>query len=838
MQKLLSTIMPAVAVCILTLIQGVSVFAADQVSAAPDSVDGARFSSSVLPLLQTHCFRCHGKAGPDGLIRLEGLSIDLVKDRAAAEHWHEVRNALHRGSMPPADEAILLEADRETIVNWIDSEIKRTSNLLRDRTGRVVMRRLNRAEYHHTMTDLLGLELDYARDLPPDAISEDGFRNDGQSLQMSPILLEYYLETARRALDRVIVSGPAPEVYRHEFTASNVKQWLGKPHYANRLGRQQQFLAKIEKDYPEQGDFLVRVKLTAELKPNVGFPLLEVSVGYRPDTKILFREFPVVEITSSEEQTFEFRGRIEDFPLPVRGQGKYPGLVIQVRNVYDNGSPLPKGDDDKEKGMSFPEEPELPTLVIQSVEFVGPWFDQWPPERHRRILLSTDNQVAAADELVAVAEQQVASESDKLAQAEDALAFRVLQRFVPLAYRRRVEAAEIDSLVAFFRSLRQDYPSFEDAMRETLAMVLISPDFLFMVEPLVETAGNQRRQLDDWELASRLSYFLWSTMPDEPLRDLAAADKLNDPSVLSAQIERMLADPRSSRLINQFTEQWLHLDVVDRVAISRDYHPKFDDRLKSEMRGETEAFLGELVRSDENALNLLSSSFTMLNEPLARHYSIEGVYGQSFRRFELTPDQHRGGLLGHASILLSNSTGDDSHPVRRAVWIRDRLLNDPPAPPPADVPSLEAADPEFHKLSIREQLIVHRKKEACNSCHQNIDPWGIALENFDAVGLWRDKIRRKVGKGFETRAVVASDVLPGGVELSSVEALKDHLINHRKMDFANSLVTRLLTYALGRRLELSDQEAIDQLTAQFAADDYPMRRLIHQVVSSSPFQTK
>lgn len=795
------------ALAAITLLNAVTVSleAVDQTT-VPD------FKTDVLPILRSHCVRCHGPKKQESRIRLDNLSTDLINDRAAAENWHEVLNVLNAGEMPPEKEIQLSAQQRETLTRWASATIKKAVEARRSTDGRVVMRRLNRVEYQNTMTDLLGMEMNYTRDLPPDGVSSDGFKNDGGSLQMSALQLEYYLETARRALDRVIVSGPTPKVYDYEFKASNVKGWLGKPEFSNRLGRQQEFLAKMVKDYPEEGDFLVRVKLTAELKANVGYPLLEVSVGYRPDTKILFREFDLVEIASPDKQTFEFRGRIEDFPLPVRGQGKYPGLVVRVRNVYDDGSPLPKGKGEKKRGTVYPVEPHLPTLMIQSVEFHGPVNDQWPPPLHRQILF--DSPSREEDEPAYVAE--------------------VLKRFMTRAYRRTVDDAEVGKMLDFFKAIRPEFPTFEEAIRETLAMVLIRPDFLYLMEP----AGNEKRTIGDWELASRLSYFLWSTMPDERLMELAGVGKLREPAVLLAKVDRMIDDPRSSRFVEQFTEQWLNLNVVDSVAVSRDYYPKFDDRLKEDMRGETRQFFAELVRNNLSALNMLSSDFTMLNEPLAKHYGIEGVLGRGFRRVPLKPEQHRGGLLGQASVLLSNSTGSDSHAVRRAVWIRDRLLNDPPDSPPPDTPSLDEADAKFFKLSIREQLEIHRGKDSCARCHRSIDPWGIALENFDAVGLWRDEIRRKSGKKFETQPVKAMDVLPGGQMLDGVDNLKKYLVTEQKDEFARSLVVRLLTYAVGRKLELGDQETIDELTDKFASDDYRLRGLIHKVVTSTPFLTK
>lgn len=785
------------------------VLCAASIASGAESATMPQFERDVLPILRAHCIRCHGPEKQESQVRLDKLSTDMIHDRAAAETWHEVLHALNAGEMPPAKEKPLSAAERTTLTTWISDSIKRAVDARRDSDGRVVLRRLNRTEYQNTMTDLLGLEMDYARDLPPDPVSADGFLNDGRSLQMTSLQWEYYLQSARRALDRVIVVGPAPKKHRYEFTKSNVGGWLDNPEQSNRLTRQQQFLVKMVDDYPEEGEFVVRVKLSAELKADFGFPLLEVSVGYRPDTKILLREFDLVEITSADEQTLEFRGRIENYPLPVRGQGKFPGLVVRVRNAYTDGSPLPKATKDKKNVTTYPAEPHLPSLLIKSVEFEGPVFDRWPPELHRRIMF--DSPLREKDEA--------------------GYAAAVLEPFMRRAYRRPVGKAEVTKMVDFYRSIRATFPTPEETMRETLAMVLIQPEFFYLVEP----AGDKKRRVDDWELASRLSYFLWSTMPDARLFELAAKGTLHQPEVLNKEVERLLSDKRSARFVEQFTEQWLQLQVVDAVAVSRKQYPGFDDTLKVDMRSETTALVAELVRHDLSAMNLISSDFTMLNERLAKHYGMTGVLGNKFRRVALKPEQHRGGLLGQAAILLSNSTGVDSHPVRRAVWIRDRLLNDPPAPPPPDVPSLDEADPSFLKLSVREQLEVHRKKEACASCHRNIDPWGITLENFDAVGRWRDDVIRPSGGKLP---VNASDVLPTGRRLAGADGLREYLTNDRKDDFTRSLIARLLTFALGRQLELSDQRTIDDLNISFSADGYRMRRLIHAIVQSEPFHTK
>jgi hypothetical protein len=610
-------------------------------------------------------------------------------------------------------------------------------------------------------------------------------------------------------MERVLEFGEAPQVFKHEFAESRNDKWISQAVKSNRLGRQQEFLAKM-KDYPDSGEFLVRVKLSAELLPNIGFPLLEVSVGYCPDTQILVKEFELVEVSQSEEQVFEFRGRLEDFPLPVRGQGKYPGLVVRVRNVYDDGSNLPQEQKDEKKQKFYPDEPNLPKLLIQSVSFEGPIFDQWPPATHREILfeslLQDDNEAAYVKE--------------------------VLSRFMTRAFRRPVELDELQRFIEHYDSIRPDFPSQSEALQETLALVLIQPEFLYLMEP----ASDERRSINGWEMASRLSYFLWSTMPDEKLFKLAASGELLEEGILAAEVDRMLSDSRASRFVEQFTNQWLQLERLESVAVDPKRYPKVDKQLKQALRLETQTFFSTILADNLSALQFLDSDFVMLNERLARHYGVPNVVGNGMRPVKHLPEHHRGGLLGQGSILLGNSTGSDSHPIRRAVWIRDRLLNDPPAPPPPDVPSLEEADPKFRERSIREQLEIHRKKAACANCHQNLDPWGIALENYDAVGLWREGSEpAQDGQEIPAQAV---NRLPGGIELTSVESLKRHLLEQRTDDFSRSLVVHMLTYALGRPVQLTDRDTVSDLTSAFKADNYQLRDLITHLVLSAPFKTK
>jgi hypothetical protein len=321
-------------------------------------------------------------------------------------------------------------------------------------------------------------------------------------------------------------------------------------------------------------------------------------------------------------------------------------------------------------------------------------------------------------------------------------------------------------------------------------------------------------------------------MPDEELSALADSGRLLEGSVLQRQFERMLKDSKSDRFAKEFCDQWLDLEGVDRVAINPQYYRNFDNRLKPYMVEETRAFFVEILRSNTSALQFLDADFTMLNASLAKHYGLSGPKSQRFERVSLKGTSRPGGVLGHASTHLAGSDGADSHPIKRAVWIRERLLHDPPNPPPPDVPSVEKSVPNFEKLSIREQLIVHRKKEACADCHRGIDPWGIALEGYDAIGLFREKTAR------QKKRVSSETILPGNHEISGLADLQKYMLNERREQFAKALVSKLLTYALGRSLKLEDEFLIEELNVDFEKDDYRLSGLMKNIVTSRPFLSR
>jgi mono/diheme cytochrome c family protein len=796
------------------------------------------FADEVRPLLETYCYSCHGPTLQSGNIRLDQLSENLVEDRRDAEIWRNSLNKLRRGEMPPAGLPQPSSEERDHAISVLQAVVDRAMEERRSTDGRTVLRRLNRTEYQNTMTDLLGYEMDYARDVPPDGMSRDGFRNNASSLRMTAVQLEYYLEAARKGLERVIVSGPPPIVsFRFNFTESNLDEWLLRAEQPkkNVIGRTDAFLGHMDPAYPEEGEFVVKLTVAAELKPGKGPPIMNVSVGYRPDTEILFRTMDAVELTSEEPQTFEFRGFMENFPQPFRGQSKYPGLVVRVTNTYDDGTPRPelqtREKEDGKKERYYADEPDYPKVRVEKVTLDGPIYDAWPPARHRRILFESELR-----------------ESDPTAYVGE-----VLEKFLTRAWRRPPEPSQVAEYVEFFDSQAETFPIFEERMRETLAMVLISPEFLYLLEP----ESEERRPLDAWELSSRLSYFLWSTMPDDELLMLSQTGELLNPDVLGSQVARMLQDERVSRFIDDFFGSWIYLEAMDKVAIDPIYYPGFNDNLKTQIREETRYFLQELLRDDLSATNIIDSNFLTLNETMARHYDIDGVSGSAFRRVAVDEASQRGGLLTQASMLMGNSTGEDSHPIKRAVWVRKRLLDDPPSPPPANVPELDSESPELAHLSVREQLRKHRQQESCASCHVDIDPWGVAFEHFDAIGQWRNDIRRlrerppvkpvgpeededqeEVPLEFDLLPVDAHETLPDGTEIRGVDDLRAYLLGPRRDDFARTIVSKLLAYSLGRSLEFTDQSEVDRLTTGFLANDMKLRSLVQEVVKNDLFRTK
>jgi hypothetical protein len=792
------------------------------------------FPPDVHAVLQKHCFACHGEKKQKGDIRLDTLSTDFLKDRAASEIWHDALDVVSIGEMPPEDEPRLSEQERGLLTSWIRRQMDAALAATKKEGTDIVMRRLNKDEYRYTMTDLLGMAGDYGERLPTDPLSSEGFANDGATLSMTGMQIETYLESARAALADVLIDGPKPErtetrvVDGSDKLDANSDLRFGKENVSDRgqiLDRTGVFTAVFGKDpverkkVPGKGRFTIRVKARAEFKPGQPAPIMRVVYGQKiPGSVPIHQEVGTLEITDAAAQVYEFSGLAQHFPYALE-TSPLAVQIVGVENILNDGQvklpPLVMVTEGKKKTKKYELDPDFPRIIVESVQFIGNDYPQWPPADHRRILF------AAANE------------------GTPEYAREVLRRFLSRAWRSPVSDADLAEYHAHFVELSQQM-SFVAAIRETLAVALSSPHFLYLVEPRLKKEADQ--PLNDHELATRLAYFLWSSMPDDALLDLAAKGTLKQPKVLAAQVERLLTDAKSQRFVEQFTTQWLDLGGLERVAVNPQYYPRFKDELKADMAGETKAFFGEILRTGSSALQFLDSDWTMLNAPLSKHYSLKGPQSQAFTRVSLTGTKHPGGLLGHASMHLTNSNGEDSHPIKRAVWIRERLLHDPPLPPPPNVPALPVEDPNFAKLSIREQMEIHRKDAACADCHRDIDAWGVALDHYDAVGLWRSIIRRPSGKTdkrgnpiFDRLPVDAKDILPGGVKLDGIESLKAYLMNERKDQFAHALVTKLLAFALGRSVAWTDEETVKHLTERFSASGYKLPALLADIVASEPF---
>jgi hypothetical protein len=505
---------------------------------------------------------------------------------------------------------------------------------------------------------------------------------------------------------------------------------------------------------------------------------------------------PIV-IDHTEERTYEIRVRMENVSVPNTGPLNNRNSTIVAAW---NSAPVIEG------------ESQPPLLTIESIEFENPYFETWPPKTHTDILFAN----GGLD--------------------EKAYAREVLRRFATRAFRAPLAAAELDQLVNYWTRSRENSNSLEASLRETLSVVLSSPRFLGLP---ASRARGAKAKLTDHELASRLSYFLWSTMPDEKLLQLAGEGKLHEPAELRAQVRRMIQDRRAWLFIEQFTEQWLELDRLQRVVVDTDSYPGYGLELAAAMRLEPIHFFGEVLRGDMSIFQFIDSDFTCVNDVLAAHYGISSITDPTFRKVKLDASLHRGGILTHAGILTGLSDGKDGHPIKRGVWLLRNLLDDPPPPPPPNVPELNREEPELKDLTIPQALAVHRNSAACMGCHRRIDPWGIAFEEYDAVGNWQRDGRGAMLREKRTQQPIDAETeLPSGAKINGLAALREELIRSKSDDFRRAMVRKLMAYALGRRLSPGDLATADALAPALRAREDRLSDLIELIVASEAFQSK
>ena len=743
----------------------------------------AEFERDIFPIMKDVCFGCHGNKRAKAELNLEAFASnpEFFKD---GRTWERVSEVLRHREMPPENKKHPTEDQRILLTEFIDKELAKfdcSNPNVPVNPGRVTLRRLNRNEYNNTIRDLFGVDYQPAVDFPNDEVGY-GFDNIGDVLSMSPILMEKYLRAAEEITAQAIRTDIPP--YPPEDTIRTKKWGTRSDDGAVRIendslwGLWREGSIDIRYPFRTDGEYQLQITAYATLAGPEP-PRMQVTLNGKP-----VKTFEVKE-TDEAPKTFVVNLK--------PGKGNRRISVAYLNNYVNNDSPDPALRGDR-------------NLFVRGTKMVGPLDAPQPklPESHSRVIVRQPNLTEVRD-----------------------VARKSLSQFAEKAFRRPVSKKEVNRLLSFVEMALADGGSFEEGMQLAVQAILVSPHFLFRWELDTRPSGDEpMRELTNWELASRLSYFLWSSMPDDELRRLAKRGELAKPEVMEAQIRRMIADPKADALVENFAGQWLQIRNLNGVTPDPGKFPTFDNRLRQAMKQETEMFFGALMREDRSVLELIDSDFTYLNERLAKHYGIDGVKGPKFQRVSLAKGSGRGGILTHASILTITSNPTRTSPVLRGKWILEQILGTPPPPPPPDVEELEENEEAITSGSLRERLEKHREKTECATCHSKMDPLGFALENFDGIGAWRD-----VDGPFP---IDSSGELPTGEEINGPDGLKNVLKSRET--FIRTLSENLLTFSLGRGLEYFDNCAVDEICRELKANDFRFSALLNGVVNSKPFR--
>lgn len=863
-------------------LSGSKVVATEQVSGTGNATPGRglqRYEKLIKPILKQACFDCHSEDSVEGNFRADQLDPDLVGGDNIA-WWLEVYSVLSKGEMPPPESSELSDADRALIVDWLSREIQAAEKLRKASGGRSSFRRLTRYEYDYALQDLLGVPWTFAADLPAEASEEDAFENNADSLHMSVKQVETYHQLALKALERITVRGERPpELYwsismnaafdrenglHAKEVESKKKKFKDEPeklakelerlnrpfeassnksHYVDletafkrqvdwdyhrakytfehsdtykpmpelgshvaiiRPGDRQALIVELGDKLPNQGTMRVRVRASRAEGADQRAPSLQLSFGFRAtdqggSKKRLSKHDVPIRAAYGQPEIYQW-----DIPLS----------EVEHRNSYRGEIEL-GGSPNCAEYISFTNstveqdgaETESPAVLIEYVEVTAPVYDQWPPQSHRRVFIDSENSLD-----------------------ESAYAREIFTNFMSRAWRRTPTSRDVDRKLQLFKRLRPSCIDFQETVVEVLATILTSPKFLYVLPGEQLASQSQvKDNLSQNELATRLSLFLWCSLPDKNLLDLASAGRLNDQEVLRQQVDRMLADPRATRFNQHFVGQWLRMQPLEFFRPTKG-DDGLDGALLESMKKEPIALFADMLQQDSSVFDLIDSDYLVINERLAEHYGISDVQGNHFRRVSTPNKLNRGGLLTQAGLLMMNSDGIDSHPIKRGVWLLTSLLNDPPPPPPAAVPEIDLTDPEIAKMTLKERIEDHRNQAACLSCHQKIDPWGVAFENYDALGRWRDQIDEKV--------VDAASVLPNDVSLDGIEGLKEYLIQDRSEQFVKATVEKIASFALGRQLALSDRAAVNEIAERVRESSDGIKTMVLSVVTSELFLSK
>ena len=787
--------------------------------AAAPAGDG--FAAHVKPFVEGHCSACHNAQLKQGELDLASL---LAPESLAThpEVWEKVVLRLKTGEMPPSPMKKPAEAELLAVTRAIEEELERAALLTPPDPGRVTARRLNRAEYDNTLRDLLGLELALADDFPPDD-SGYGFDNIGDVLSLSPALFERYVAAAERAA-RAAVFGLGdlpPTVTRHTPVSRRIKNRPDPLHEYDVTGLDLPNSVHVHKRFPAEGEYRVRVILGGQ-RPAGSAP---VTVGLYVDGKrVEAQSLDPETLASFANDRHDFAGMARDFTARIPAGEHWVAGTIE--RLYEGLPPDYAGPNPSTRVVKPLEFKPPPNATPERLAQAKKAFEERQKERVpanavrvNAVEIGGPYGVAKGPSPESRARLYACGHTD--GRHNGSCEKTILRGLARRAFRRPPSEAEVATFVRLAKDGRKNGGRFEDGLALALQAMLVSPDFLFRIE------GDRAGVLTPHELASRLSYFLWSSMPDEELQGAADRGALREPQALEAQVRRMLRDPKAAALVWNFGGQWLQFRALESSKPDLDRFPEFDDYLRFSMRRETELLFEGIVREDKSVLELLDAKYTFLNERLARHYGIAGVTGPEFRAVS-TAGLPRAGVLGHASVLTVSSYATRTSPVLRGKWILSNLLGAPPPDPPAGTPRLDEKT-VGKGASLRQQLEAHRTDATCAACHSRMDPLGFGLENYDAVGGWRDK-----DGGF---AIDASGALPDGRSFKGPGELASLLQGDREA-FALAFTSKLLTYGLGRGLERYDRPTVKAIAAQAAGDDYRFSRIVLEIVKSLPFQSR
>jgi hypothetical protein len=761
---------------------------------------GAADASKVQPFLKQHCLECHDADSQKGGLNLTVLKADFAT-KTNSDTWEKVFDRVESGEMPPKKKA--LEKDKAGFLAALGEQLHAAAAQRQQREGRVAMRRLTRAEYQNTIHDLLGIEVNVHELLPEDGLAH-GFDKLDAALTFSAVQMEKYLEAADLALDTAIGVGSQPRYFSQRFGVTNlIASWANNNQRTLESGAVAFFNSGYSptelRRFRAPAPGFYRVRLSAFGFQTAGKPqVLRVyggNFGQGGKTKLLGH----FEVPADKPTVVDFTAHLDSsndtFKVAPYGTISWQNTAATYAG---------------------------PGLAIEWIEIEGPLdAKEWPPASRKGLLGDASPDRGNAADLE-----------------------KILRQFAQRAFRRPVSTADTASYVKLATDRLAAGGKFDAALRVGLKALLVSPRFLMLDE--------KPGRLDDFALASRLSYFLWSTMPDAGLLDAAAKGDLGKPAELRAQVERMLNDPRSKRFTEDFTGQWLGLRNIEFTTPDARLYPEFDELLQISMVKETHAFFDELIRRDLSLLNFIDSDFAMLNERLAKHYGIPGVSGLDIRRVALKPEWHRGGVLAQASVMKVTANGTTTSPVLRGAWMLDRVFGRPVPPPPKNVAAVE---PDIRGAkSFREQLAKHRDNESCAVCHAKMDPVGFALENYDVIGGWRERYRISPERGQradyttlfvnqrDMRVAIGSrvdpgDTMPDGRRFKDIGQLKSLLLED-KDQIARGLTEKLLLYATGHELEFADRRTAKEIVARVKTKNFGLRTLIHEIAASPTFLNK